>query len=130
MGVIPPDEMDFSGLKFKETGDHVSNSLFQIAIVALAVVLFFGAGITWIGTHMINKNLRTRVEVLETELAEQKLQFETFKTVTDAEFRLTWQSLARAHANYKALGLGYHLEEEDIADDNDGTSDSSDGEMQ
>jgi uncharacterized coiled-coil protein SlyX len=116
--------------------EGTSNTLFQIAIVALAVTRILAAGITWVGTHLITKQQRTRIVSLEKELAEQKLQFETFKTLTSNEFELTWKSIAQQNNNFKALTHGFHLCEEDIAEDDstsdaiDRPSDSSDGEMQ
>jgi len=53
-------------------------------------------------------NTINRIDALETELSNVKISMST-------EFEITWRSLARVNSNFKALGTGFHLEEEDIA---------------
>jgi hypothetical protein len=58
--------------------------------------------------------LTKRVIIAENQLTEQKLQFDTFKKLTSDEFESTWRSIGYQNGNFKALGLGYHLEDKDF----------------
>ena len=54
-----------------------------------------------------NKKLHTYLTELETEL-------EAIDKFYRQENTLTWHSIGRMRGNFVALGLGFHLEEEDI----------------
>jgi hypothetical protein len=58
--------------------------------------------------------LTKRVIIAENQLTEQKLQFDTFKKLTSDEFESTWRGIGYLNGNFKALGLGYHLEDKDF----------------
>ena len=49
------------------------------------------------------------------KVAALELELSNFKNYTHSEFESSWRSFARIRNNFLAIGHGYHLEEKDIA---------------
>jgi len=129
--------MDFPKGEWFDWIDKPSKNTMVILILATFLLAFLVVFI--INVHSSQKEitrLTKRVIIAENQLTEQKLQFETFKKLTSDEFESTWKSFAAVRGNFQALGHGFHLQDRDFMPegetdyDTDGTSDSSNGEMQ
>lgn len=100
-------------------------SIKELFLFACVIGLFFTAT-NIMHTIRLNKEftaftaskiaLEQKLSEKETEINELRTEFEVFKQLTSDEFVLTWRATAQMHNNLNALGLGYHLEKEDIAE--------------